>query len=153
MSRKHMAYSAIGAVDRHSRQAWPTKHTICDVYGACQTISNILKPVFLPNLTDSLCLRVPWIPRSQFSCRRWQTTTTDKTICFTACACTWGNKKSVYNMEYIEGWTKFYSHYCCCIESLDYLSSVLVLFDTISTRSTSIDFMMLGNLENNYSTV
>ena len=39
------------------------KCTICDLRGAVP--NDILKPVFLPNSTDSLCLRVDWMPISR----------------------------------------------------------------------------------------
>ena len=60
--------------------------------------------IFLPILTDSFCLRVAQMPRSQgvaifvvmTTTDRWQTDNrqTDKTDCFTPCACARGNKKN-----------------------------------------------------------
>ena len=40
------------------------KYTICDACRSCHLILSILKPVCLPNLTDSLCLHLSQVPRS-----------------------------------------------------------------------------------------
>ena len=47
---------------------------------------------FLPILTDSLCLQVTQIPRSRNVAIFVVMMMTDKTNCFTPCACTWGNE-------------------------------------------------------------
>ena len=62
---------AHGPIDRcASRETCRAKCTICDARGRCRTIRSTLRPVF------------HWFQRIQ---------TTDKTDCFTTCACVWDN--------------------------------------------------------------
>ena len=42
------------------------KTLFCDAHGSCPSIQSKLKPIFtMPNLIDSLCLRVAQVPRSR----------------------------------------------------------------------------------------
>ena len=79
------AESTWPAVDRSGQQ----KHSICDTCGPCPTIRSIVKPVF-HQFRQVHCafelLRYLYLAIGQFL---WQQT--DKTDCFTPCACAWGN--------------------------------------------------------------
>ena len=89
MSRKHMAYSAVGMVNRRGQQ-----NALSVMFMGRAKRFQTYRSQFLPNSTDSLCLQVTWIPRSQ-DLAIFIPMTTDKNDCFTPCTCTWGKKSTV----------------------------------------------------------
>ena len=53
----------VGTVDGRGYDG-QLKYTICDACRPCHSILSILKPVFSPNSTYSLCLQLAQVPRS-----------------------------------------------------------------------------------------
>ena len=100
MIRKHMARSRIGMANS-------------DTCGLCQTISSILKPVFC-QIRRIYCayksLRCLDLKIWRFSCW-WQMT--DKTDCFTPCACARGKRGLQYSLVLRTLVSSFLNVACC----------------------------------------